>query len=324
MITELRTCTAAGAVALVTLIPSAAAADTVLQLASVETPQTIWGQVTQRFADGVAKASGGELRIELALSGSTGSVRETLEALTIGTNDIVMTVVASLNAYDSLAAIESHPYLIRDDDHFNAVYNGEIGQDLFDELADRTGFRLLGAGSRGPRQMASTQPINSIDDLEGLKIRVPGIEVFRATWETLGASPTPMSSSEVYTGLQSGIIDAVENPLSAHIRSRYYEAADYVIVTDHVFGAYTFVFDDARFQSLTDDERQLLSEEAREAMEWGTEQARAELADLRAQLEGFGAEFIEPDLEPFRTRLAAMSAQFEELAPWVERIQAAR
>lgn len=324
MITELRTCTAAGAVALVTLIPSAAAADTVLQLASVETPQTIWGQVTQRFADGVAKASGGELRIELALSGSTGSVRETLEALTIGTNDIVMTVVASLNAYDSLAAIESYPYLIRDDDHFNAVYNGEIGQDLFDELADRTGFRLLGAGSRGPRQMASTQPINSIDDLEGLKIRVPGIEVFRATWETLGASPTPMSSSEVYTGLQSGIIDAVENPLSAHIRSRYYEAADYVIVTDHVFGAYTFVFDDARFQSLTDDERQLLSEEAREAMEWGTEQARAELADLRAQLEGFGAEFIEPDLEPFRTRLAAMSAQFEELAPWVERIQAAR
>lgn len=322
MLNSIKARLAAGAIIAVTSSFSVHA-ETVLQLASVETPQTVWGQVAQRFADGVAEASDGDLKIELALSGSTGSVRETLEALAIGTNDIVMTVVASLNSYDPLAAIESYPYLIRDEEHFNRVYNGKIGDDLFDALAQSSGLRLVGAGSRGPREMASKRPINTIKDLDGLKIRVPGIEVFRATWETLGASPTPMSSKEVYTGLQSGIIDAVENPLSAHLRSKYYEAADYVIMTHHVYGAYTFVFDDARFQSLTDKQRAIIKEQAKLAFEWGTEQAKAELGDLRAQLETNGVTIIEPDLPPFREKLAPMAAQFPELAPWVERIQAA-
>lgn len=323
MIRSIKNHVAAGAILALSGFATYAYAETVLQLASVETPTTVWGQVAHKFADGVAEASGGELNVELALSGSTGTVRETLEALTIGTNDIVMTVVASLNSYDPLAAIESYPYLIRDEDHFNAVYNGEIGNDLFDALAQSSGLRLVGAGSRGPREMASKRAINSVEDLEGLKIRVPGIDVFRETWAGLGASPTPMSSKEVYTGLQSGIIDAVENPLSAHIRSKYYEAAEYVILTHHVYGAYTFVFDDARFQSLTDAERAIINEQAKIAFEWGTEQAKAELADLRAELEGHGAKFIEPDIAGFRAKLAPMADKFSELAPWVARIQAA-
>lgn len=324
MFRKLKLGAAISAVSLASIVSTQAYAETVLQLASVETPQTVWGQVAQRFADGVAEASGGELKVELALSGSTGSVRETLEALAIGTNDIVMTVVASLNSYDKLAAIESYPYLIRDEEHFNAVYNGPIGDDLFDALAQSSGLRLVGAGSRGPREMASKKAINSVADLDGLKIRVPGIDVFKATWANLGASPTPMSSKEVYSGLQSGIIDAVENPLSAHIRSKYYEAADYVIMTHHVYGAYTLVFDDAKFQSLSASEQKILTDQAKAAMEWGTAQAKAELADLRKTLEDNGATFIEPDLAEFRAKLAPMAEEFKDLEPWVKRIQAAK
>ncbi|NAZ18059.1 TRAP transporter substrate-binding protein DctP, partial [Glutamicibacter soli] len=117
-----------GTAILLALAASAAPvmAKTTLQLASVETPQTVWGQAAQRFADGVAEASAGEIEVQLALSGSTGTPRETLEALTIGTNDIVMTVVASLNTYDQIAAIESYPYLFRDADHFGKVFNGPV------------------------------------------------------------------------------------------------------------------------------------------------------------------------------------------------------
>lgn len=311
-----------GAVAVAPILAGPASAETVLQLASVESPQTIWGQAAQRFADGVAEASGGDLKIELAMSSSTGSVRETLEALTIGTNDIVLTIISSLNAYDPLPAIESYPYLIRDSEHFDKVFNGPVGAELYDEVASRTGFRMVGAGARGAREMASKKAINSVEDLAGLKIRVPNIEIFRATWEALGASPTPMSSKEVYTGLQSGIIDAAENPLSAHLRSKYYEAAEYVIMTDHVYGAYTLIFDDARFQSLSAEEQAIIMEEGREALSWGTEQEIALAAELRAKLEGFGATFIDPDLEPFRAKVAPMLANFPDLAPWVEKIQA--
>ncbi|WP_108259041.1 TRAP transporter substrate-binding protein [Mangrovicoccus ximenensis] len=299
-----------------------AMAGTVLQLASVETPQTAWGQAAQRFADGVAEASGGELRVELALSGTTGSPRETLEALTIGTNDIVLTVIASLNPYDPLPGIESYPYLIRDPGHFDRVYNGPVGAELYDEIAKRTGFRMIGAGARGAREMASKSPVNSVEDLKGLKIRVPNIDIFRATWQILGASPTPMSSSEVYTGLQSGIIDAVENPLSAHVRSKYYEAAEYVVMTDHVYGAYTFIFDQARFDSLTDEERAIIEEEGRKALRWGSGMELENAEESRATLEAAGATFLEPDLGPFREKLAAMAGEFPDLAPWVGKIQA--
>jgi len=299
-----------------------AQAETVLQLASVESPQTIWGQAAQKFADGVAEASGGDLKVELALSSTTGNVRETLEALQIGTNDIVMTIISSLNAYDPLPAIESYPYLIRDNDHFDKVFNGPVGGELYDEIAGRTGFRLVGAGARGAREMASKKPINSVEDLAGLKIRVPNIDIFRSTWETLGASPTPMSSKEVYTSLQSGIIDAAENPLSAHKRSKYYEAAEYVIMTDHVYGAYTLIFDDNKFQSLSEEQREIIMEEGRKALQWGSEQEVLKADELRAEIESYGATFIDPDLEPFRAKVAPMLDQFPDLAPWVEKIQA--
>jgi tripartite ATP-independent transporter DctP family solute receptor len=299
-----------------------AQAETVLQLASVESATTIWGQAAQKFADGVAEASGGEMKVELALSSTTGTVRETLEALTIGTNDIVLTIISSLNAYDALPAIESYPYLIRDADHFANVFNGPVGAELYDEIANRTGFRLVGAGARGAREMASKKPINSVEDLAGLKIRVPNIDIFRSTWETLGASPTPMSSKEVYTGLQSGIIDAAENPLSAHLRSKYYEAADYVIMTDHVYGAYTLIFDQSNFDRLTAEEQTIIKAEGQKAMAWGTEQETLQAEEHKAKLTELGATIIEPDLAPFRAKAAPMLDAFPDLAPWVQKIQA--
>lgn len=303
-------------------INAAAARPTVLQLASIESPQTIWGKTAQRFADGVEEASGGDLKIQLALSATTGSARETLEALTIGTADSVLTIISLLNSYDALPGIESYPYLIRDEDHFNKVYNGPVGAELFAEISNRTGFRLVGAGARGARQVASKREIASVEDLEGLKIRVPSAEIFTATWAALGASPTPMSSSEVYTGLQSGIIDAAENPLSAQVRSKYYEAAKYVIMTDHVYGAYSFIFDENRFQSLSEEHQNIILEEGKKAMAWGTEQEMLEAEALRTRLEGLGITFIEPDLDGFREKVKPMVSKFPDLAPWVEKIQA--
>lgn len=297
-------------------------AETVLQLASLETPQSVWGQAAQLFADGVEEASGGEIKIELALSGTTGTPRETLEALLIGTNDIVMTGIAALGPYDEITSIESYPYLFRDEDHFDAVFSGPVGQEILDEIAKRTGFRLVGVGARGARVVASRFPIHTVEDLAGVKIRVPNIEIFRATWEALGASPTPMSPNEVYSGLQSGIIDATENPLSAHVRAKYYEAVDYVIMTNHVYGTYTFIFDDARFQSLTEQQRSIIQAEAAEAMKWGSEQDRAAEKGYRTQLEGFGVTFIEPDLQAFREKTAHLAAQFPSLVPWIDKVKA--
>lgn len=323
--TKLNTRLSLAAVTLAACVGTAAAQDfdrQTLQLASIEPPTTVWGQAAQRFADAVEERTGGAVTVELALSGTTGSVRETLEALTFGTGDVVVTVVSALGPFEPLAAIESYPYLIRDAAHFDAVFNGPVGEELYAEIGERSGFHIAGAGFRGARQMASTRAVESVDDLAGLKMRVPGINIFRQTWETLGASPVPMSSSQVYTSLLQGVIDAAENPLAAHLRSKYHEAADYVIITDHVHGAYTFVFDGARFSGFSPELQAVLNEEAEAAMNWGTEQSLAQIAGYESELEGLGATIIRPDTAAFREKIAPLADQYPDLKPWIEKVQA--
>lgn len=291
-----------------------------LQLATIASPDNLWYEVSQRFAEGVSERTDGNVQIEIAHSGTTGSVRESVEALQLGANDIVQTVMASLEAYDDIAAIESYPYLFKDAEHFLEVFSSELGDELLQEISNKTGFTLVGAGYRGARQMASTKPVESVEDLDGLKMRVPEIAIFRKTWESLGASPVPMSSSEVYTGLQQGIIDAVENPLEAHLRSRYHEAADYVVMTSHVHSAYTFLFDNNRFESFSPELQEILREEGEEAMEWGSQESLKQIAEYESELESLGVTILRPDLEEFREKITPLADDFPELKPWVERL----
>lgn len=319
---SLRTVVSA-AVLLVTTQASYAIEKQTLQLATIEPTNTLWYRVADRFAKSVNERTDGKVRIVVSHSGTTGSVRESLEALQFGTNDIVQTVIASLDPYSPLAAIESYPYLFKDAGHFQRVMNGPVGKDLYTGLRSATGFQLLGAGFRGARELASKRPVESVDDLSGLKIRVPEIEIYRKTWSMLGASPVPMGSSEVYTGLQQGIIDAVENPLSAHIRSRYYEAADYLVMTGHVYSAYTFMLDGKRFEKFSPELQKILIEEGEEAMFWGGDEALREAESYEKTLIEKGVKVIRPDLAPFRAKLEPLKNHFPDLAPWVERISAA-
>lgn len=308
--------------AFVGMAPAHAVESATLQLATVSTPDNVWYKAAQKFAEGVASRTGGKVKIQIAHSGTTGSVRESVEALQIGTNDIVQTVIASLEAYDDLPSLESFPYLIRDEAHFDNVFYGPVGKELYAAIGKNTGFKLIGAGFRGAREMASKKAVNSVTDLKGIKMRVPEIPVYRRTWELLGASPIPMASGEVYTGLQEGIIDAVENPLEAHIRSRYYEAAKYVVMTDHVFGAYTFLFSEPRFKSFSPELQAILQEEGDKAMRWGGEQTKAQIEGFKADLQKRGVTILSPELAPFRAKLAPLANEFPKLKPWVEKISA--
>lgn len=295
-----------------------------LQMATISTPDNVWYKAAQKYAEGVASRTNGKVKIQIAHSSMTGTIRETVEGLKIGTNDIVETIISSLEPYDKLAAIESYPYLIRDEAHFDSVFHGAVGRELYDAIGKNAGFKLIGAGFRGAREMASKKPVNSVQDLAGIKMRVPEIPIFRMTWKSLGASPIPMSTKEVYTGLQEGIIDACENPLEAHMRSRYYEAAKYVVLTSHVYGAYTFIYDAERFKSFSPELQTILQEEGEKAMRWGGDQTKAEIEGFKAELRKRGVTILSPELGPFRAKTAAMANEFPDLKPWIEKISAVK
>ena len=299
-------------------------AQTVLKMAHIYAPGNIWFETAENYAKAVDARSGGKVKIQIAHSGSTGDWPASIEALKIGTNDIVLQSVGTLDRYNTIAGIEAYPYLVRDLDHFKKVYYGPTGGQLFDEIAAKTGFRIVGAGYRGARHMSSNKKIEKLDDLRGVKLRVPPLKMYRLTWDYLGASPTPMGVAELFTSLQNGVVDGQENPLEVLEQFKFSEVQKYVIETAHVIGAMTWIFFDQKWKSLPADVRTILKEEGDKAMLGATDRMVAMESDIKKRLQGKGMTFIAVDGAAFQAKLKPMAKEFPELATWVERIQAVK
>ena len=314
----------AGIVLAVALSTSATAQTVTLKLAHIYTPGNIWHGVAVDYAKRVETRSGGRIKIEIAHSGTTGDWPQSIEGLQTGTNDIVLQSIGTLNRYNAIAGIEAYPYLIRDINHFKAVYYGPMGRELFDEISKKTGFRIIGAGYRGARHLSSNKLVEKLDDLRSFKLRVPPLKVYQLTWEYLGASPVPMGVAELFTSLQQGVVDGQENPLEVIEDQKFDEVQKYIIETAHVLGSMTFIFSEARFRGLPDEFRKILTEEGEAAMLAGTDRMVAMEAQYRKNLEVKGLTFIPVNRAAFQAKLTPMSKDFPELAGWVAKIQGAK
>lgn len=294
-----------------------------LQFAHIYNTDDHWGQVAEAFKAEVADKSDGAITINISPSGTTGDWPQSIEGLRIGTNQIVLQSVGALDRYGTIAGIEAFPYLIRDLDHFNKVYFGPVGEELFGAIEEQTGFRLLGAAYRGARHLSANRPAASLEALAGLKLRVPPLKMYRETWENLGASPVPMGFAEVFTSLEKGLIDGQENPLEVIRNASLFEVQDYVMETSHVIGAMTLIFNASYFDGLPEDTQAVLVEAAEVVMQDFSDRMVTTEQELRADLVEKGMEFVEVDMEAFRASLDGYAErEFPELQPWVAKIQA--
>ena len=297
---------------------------TTLKMAHIYPPGNIWYETDEAYAKAVEAKSGGKVKIQIAHSGSTGDWPATLEGLKIGTQDIVLQSVGTLDRYGLVAGIEAYPYLLRDIDHFRKVYYGPVGAELYEEIAKKTTYRIIGAGYRGMRHMTSNKPVRNLADVKTVKLRVPPLKMYRLTWDTLGASTVPMGVGELFTSMQQGVVDGQENPLEIVESMKYNEVQKYVIETGHVSGAMTWIFHDARFKRLPADVQALLKSEGEAIMLAATERMVKTEGDLKTRLQGKGMQFIQVDRAAFANALSGMSKEFPDLAPWVTKIQAVR
>lgn len=294
-----------------------------LQFAHIYNTEDHWGQVAEAFKAEVETQSNGIISVNISPSGTTGDWPQSIEGLQIGTNQIVLQSVGALDRYGAIAGIEAFPYLIRDLDHFNAVYFGPVGEELFAEIEKQTGFHLLGAAYRGARHLSANRSAATLEELEGLRLRVPPLKMYRETWENLGASPVPMGFSEVYTSLEKGLIDGQENPLEVIRNASLYEVQNYVMETGHVIGAMTLIFNGSYFVGLPEETQAILTKAAAKVMQdFSTRMVTTE-QELRTDLIEKGMEFVPVDMPAFRDALSDYAQrEFPELHPWVTKIQA--
>jgi tripartite ATP-independent transporter DctP family solute receptor len=310
--------------ALVGLLAVATAAEAQTKLAlGHSTPTTDpCHQSAVIFAKEFEKLTKGKYVVEVYPADQLGKYDEQLQALRAGTQDIQLMDPNALDRYDTLAGLHVYPFLFRDADHFFKTYRGQVGADMFEQIRAKTGVRLIGVLFRGYRETTTVKrPIHKLDDVKGLKIRVPPAKIFVETWKTLGANPTPMVWGEVYLGLKQGLIDAQENPFSISYHAKLYEVTKYLVLTHHAAGFFSFMVNDKKFQALPADAQSAFRAAVAPAEAHYNEFVAKEQAQLLEEFKKKGMEVLTPDLAPFRERIKTLDAQFPEYAPWLAKIR---
>lgn len=301
----------------------AQAADYVLKLGHLANEENVWHQAALKFAEEVTTLSDGRIEVQIFPSEQLGKEIDLINGIQLGTVDMTITG-ESLQNWAPKAALLAIPYALRDLDHLDAVAGGLIGEEIKAQILERTQLRPIAYFARGPRNLTSNRPIETPDELQGLRLRVPNVPLFVKVWETLGAKPTPMAFSEVFTSLQSSTIDAQENPLSLIQSASFFEVQDYVNLTEHVHSWIYVVIGENKFSSMPEDLQQAVLEAADRMQRHERELFLAEEEQLAAELKERGMTFIEVDKQAFidQAKPAVLEALPEELRPLYEQMLA--
>jgi len=262
----------------------------------------------REFARLLEHHSGGAMRADVLPGGLAGGERELVEGQQLGTVDMSL-VGAVLQNFDPAMMILMYDFLFVNEAHVRYVLEGAIGQRIFDRIVDTTDVRVLAVFMRTPRIMSTIRPINTMEDLRGLRLRLPEMPARTALWTALGASPTPMAMPEVYTALQTRTIDGQENPITNIINARFYEVCDYLAISNHVYDFQFITIAESRWRSLSDQQREWVSRAAREAAVFNDRELRRLEAEELAYARGHMT-FTHPDTAAWRTAVASVYRQF--------------
>lgn len=274
--------------------------------------QHTWYEAFNYFSDLVWERSEGRLKIEVYPSEQLAKEIESIRLIQAGV--IEMTVTASLlSNWIEIANFCEMPFLLRDSLEKDALLNGPIGKRVEKEMLEKVGLRPLAVFERGPRHLTSNRPIRHPDDLEGMILRVPNVPSFVTAWSAMGAKPTPMAFSEVFTALQQGTIEGQENPMALIQSAGFAEVQQYVNLTEHVMSWSYPVVGEQQFQQLPKDLQEILVQAAKEMQAYERALFLKNEQQVAAQLEAKGMEFIEVDKAAFSERCE--EALYNSLSP---------
>jgi TRAP-type transport system periplasmic protein len=276
------------------------------------------GVSAQHFADQVKKTSNGSVVVTVVPNGTSFSGDQnaavtrlqggSLDALILSTS-VYASVVPEMNAI-------SIPYLFDDTKEEAAFLAGEPGDILKEKLKEKNTVALSFLTRTGRQITNSERPIEQPSDLKGLKIRVPGNPLWTDFFGKLGASPTTMAFSEVFTGLQTGTIDGQENPIEVPWTNKFSEVQKYVSLTHHINDAWVLALSSKKWDSLTEDQKKILTDASAETAtfktEYDAEQSEKQLAELTAK----GMKANEPTaagLEQFKAVSKSLYPEFSKL-----------
>ncbi len=313
--------TALAAIAASMMAGSAMAADTTLKLGHLANEDNIWHQAAVKFGEELKALTDGRIEVEVFPNESLGKEMDLINGMQLGTADMTISG-ESLQNWAPMAALLAVPYAYKSLEHMDSVAGGEIGEQIKTEIIEKAKVRPIAYFARGPRNLTSNRPIKSPDDLNDMKLRVPNVPLFVDVWKTLGANPTPMAFSEVFTSLQNGTIEGQENPLALIKSANFNEVQKYVNKTEHVRSWIYLVISELTWNKLSDADKEAVMEAAKRTQAFERELFLADEQKLVAELESKGMTFVDVDGDAFadKAKDAVLANVKPEIKPVVENL----
>lgn len=267
-------------------------------------------EAAKKIAALIEEKSGGTLKPELYLEGQLGDNDEDLcTGLSEGNYEMLLNAEMLFNwAVPDWMELFNMAFVFESQDHLQKFWQSDMGQDLGDKLVGKYGVRayLSTIALRGPRYLTANKEIKSVADMQGVKLRTPNNPGVIASWQATGANVTPVAWGELFGALQSGIVNAQENPLANIDQAGLFQVQKYLMQTEHQYSNYFMYFNDAWYQGLTPEQQKIIGEAIDEGFAWHNEQVNEEDEKFLETFEQKGMTIItkdQIDIQSFKDKI---------------------
>ncbi len=276
-----------------------------LVYAEVNPLDTIVGQTATKFKETVEEMSGGSIIIDVQASGVLGSENDVLDTMLGGGGTIQMSRISAfaLTSYGGeKSMLLSLPYTFVSREHFWNFATSDLANEfLLEPHENGSGVRGLFYGEEGFRHFFTVNEISGMDDLAGMKLRVSNDPVMNGLVEGLGANPTVVSFGELYSALQTGVVDGAEQPIANYKSNAFPEVAPNLILDGHTLGAIQVIITDEAWDSLTEEQQNILVEAGKVASQFNREISEQAENEVLEQLKADGVNVVEvTDITPWQ------------------------
>ncbi|MEP9375319.1 TRAP transporter substrate-binding protein [Aquabacter sp. CN5-332] len=285
-------------------------------------PSSIIGRTLAVFKEKAEQYSKGDLQVQVFSNSQLGTFGTMATQMKVNLVNVMFIQPDALGEQVSIVTANAWPFLFKDQDEMMAAWNGPGGKALIAEVEKRSGYRMIAPSWNVPRWVYTTRDAKGLDDLKGMKIRVPGTAIYVQQIKLLGLSPTPMNIAETFTAMQQRVVEGIEGAISDMAGYSIQDVAKSVVKTGHVLSPKAFLTFGKWVDTLTPANKEAFYKAAEEASKFYGDTTKAEEQDLIDKFKAKGIHFVEPGytVDQMRTMVEPMKTLLPEVWTWAQKL----
>lgn len=298
------------------MVATPAIAQTKLVIAGSEAVDSLLDRMAVKFAETLEAKGGDSFDINLIRGQSLGNAQQVMEQHQAGSVDVMYSRPDWLTSNVPDFQVMSWGFTFRDRDHMTAFLNSNVFDKMRQKTVNEMGVRVLSAAVDQPRILYTREPVSSVNDIQGIKMRVPGIKAYLRLWETVGTIPTQVAWAEAFLALKTGGVDGAEADASGAYSQKFHVAAPNITLTNHLMSALHISVNEEKWNSLSFGDQIILQSAAMEAVDWASETAKTESLAVLDKMVAEGATVSEIDNTPFAEKAGEAVPEMEAEGLW--------